>query len=213
MDYPRPTPDERTLHIYLNDLRSGKPTPGGGSAAAYCAALGASLGAMVCRLTLGRANPDVSDTLTELTTTLDDVVDRLSQAARNDELCFARYQEATRLPKATDEEKRIRREARQEALRLAAEAPLATAELAVRALKTLPTVARLGTSHALSDVESARILLVAGMESALVNVQVNVDMIANAETTASLTRQMDHLQQDARVAAADTRSELAARSE
>jgi formiminotetrahydrofolate cyclodeaminase len=139
------------------------------------------------------------------------VVDQLSQAARDDELSFARYQEATRLPKSTEEEKRIRQEARQEALRVAAEAPLATAGLAVRALEALPVVARLGTQHALSDVESARILLLAGMESALVNVKINVDMISDAQTNAALTGDMADLRQRADAAADETRKEFAAR--
>ena len=212
MDTPLITPDKRTLDSYLNDLRSDRPTPGGGSAAAYCAALGASLGAMVCRLTVGRAASDVNEAVTDLANTLDHIVDRLSQAARDDELSFARYQDATRLPKSTDEEKQIRREARQEALRLAAEAPLVTAELAVRALEALPVVARLGTPHALSDVESALILILAGMESALVNVKVNVDMISDADTTATLSRKMDEFRRDAHAAVKETQRELASRS-
>ena len=212
MNSPPIPPDERTLTSYLGDLRSGKPTPGGGSAAAYCSALGASLGAMVCRLTLGRAAADVSATLTDIANTLDHIVDQLSQAARDDELSFARYQAATQLPKSTDEERRIRREARQDALRLAAEAPLATAELAVRALEDLPVVAGLGTHHALSDIESARILLVAGMEAALVNVQVNIDMITDTGVTASLVQRASDMRQAAQAAAAEIQQQLATRS-
>src|SRR5262252_6936287 len=36
-------------------VAEGTPTPGGGSVAAYCGELAASLGAMVCHLTLGKA--------------------------------------------------------------------------------------------------------------------------------------------------------------
>ncbi|MFZ2488109.1 MAG: cyclodeaminase/cyclohydrolase family protein, partial [Anaerolineae bacterium] len=39
------------LTTFLDDLASGEPTPGGGSAAALAGALGAALATMVARLT------------------------------------------------------------------------------------------------------------------------------------------------------------------
>ena len=39
---------------FLEQLASGSPTPGGGSAAAYAGALAAALVAMVARTTLGK---------------------------------------------------------------------------------------------------------------------------------------------------------------
>ncbi len=39
---------------FLNELADGTPTPGGGSAAAYSAAMGAALVGMVARLTIGK---------------------------------------------------------------------------------------------------------------------------------------------------------------
>jgi len=39
---------------YINDLAARRPTPGGGSAAGLCGALGAALLEMVCNFTIGR---------------------------------------------------------------------------------------------------------------------------------------------------------------
>ena len=206
------TPDERTLAAYLAELRSGKPTPGGGSAAVYCGALGASLAAMVCRLTVSRAPEDVSSALTELADSFDTIIDKLSQAARDDEELFARYQAATKLPKDTEVQKRERTKARQHSLRLAAEAPLAAAELAVRALADLPEVARLGTHHALSDVEAGCVLLRASVGASLINVQVNVDMIADESTAFELSRRAIAIQDAATSADAGVRAAIAARA-
>lgn len=204
-------PDNRTLASFLSDLRSGQPTPGGGSASAYCGSLGAALGAMVCRLTLGRASADESANLTKMAESLDQIVDLFSQAARDDELCFARYQAATRLPKGTDEERRIRRKARQGALRLAAEAPLATAELAVRALTSLPEIAMTGTHHALSDVETAQVLLLAALDGALISVQVNVDLIEDASIVKAIVERMTAARSVGREASSQVKVELDAR--
>jgi formiminotetrahydrofolate cyclodeaminase len=166
---------------------------------------------MVCRLTIGRASPDESATLTDLATTYDRLVDQLSQAARDDELCFAGYQAATRLPKGTDDERRMRTAARQEALRLAAEAPLHAGELAVNALQSLPTVAKLGTHHALSDLRVARILLDASLKGSLINVQVNLEMITDEAVTQTLAVRVSELRSSAKEATAQVEAELALR--
>ena len=50
-DVERSVPD---LDTFLDDLSSPAPVPGGGSAAALSAAMGAALLAMVCNLTIGR---------------------------------------------------------------------------------------------------------------------------------------------------------------
>ena len=44
----------KTLQEYLTELSSNSPTPGGGNVAALCGALSASLGTMVCNLTIGK---------------------------------------------------------------------------------------------------------------------------------------------------------------
>lgn len=212
METQSTTPDTRTLDEYLRALRSVQPTPGGGSAAAYCGALGASLGAMVCRLTSSKPSNDENTSLTEVAYTIDAIVDRLSQAARDDERCFANYQAATRLPKATEDQKRDRKVARQEALRLAAEAPLEAAELALQALQALPEVARLGTHHALSDVDVARILLEASIDGSLINVQVNVDMVTDEAAATAFSIRMSELRQSARDADRGIQAALAQRS-
>ena len=45
---------QRPLQTFLDDLASGAPTPGGGSAAAVIGAMGAALISMVCNVTLGK---------------------------------------------------------------------------------------------------------------------------------------------------------------
>ena len=46
--------EKTTLKEYLDALASGKPTPGGGSAAALVGALGTGLLSMVANFTIGR---------------------------------------------------------------------------------------------------------------------------------------------------------------
>jgi len=43
-----------SVEKFLDDLASGAPTPGGGSAAAIIGAMGAALVSMVCNVTIGK---------------------------------------------------------------------------------------------------------------------------------------------------------------
>ena len=45
---------QSSVEQFLNDLASGHPTPGGGSAAAIMGAMGAAMVSMVCNLTIGK---------------------------------------------------------------------------------------------------------------------------------------------------------------
>lgn len=177
-------PDNRTLAEYLTALRSDSPTPGGGSAAAYAGAMGASLVAMVGRLTLNA--PDADASLAAASDRLDALVGELSESARADEACYGRYRSAVALPKASPEDKQARSAAMQAALQTAAETPLLTARRAIEALQLSSTVARFGTKHALSDVQVAGSLLAAAIEGALVFVDVNVRMIKDEEVASDL---------------------------
>ncbi len=186
MDTDTSNPDNRSLTSYLHALRSSEPTPGGGSAAAYTGALGTSLLAMVCRLTLKSAEDHEAHPLAEVANRLDRIVDNLAEAARIDETIFGRYVDAAALPRGTESEKAARRTAIQEALVNAGRSPLLASRIALDALDTAPEVARHGTKHALSDVETAIFLLQASVAASLVNVEVNLAMIRDNETVASL---------------------------
>ncbi|MBP1649290.1 MAG: methenyltetrahydrofolate cyclohydrolase, partial [Bacteroidetes bacterium] len=45
---------KQTLRMFLDELASSSPAPGGGSVAALSGALGAALTSMVCNLTIGK---------------------------------------------------------------------------------------------------------------------------------------------------------------
>jgi methenyltetrahydrofolate cyclohydrolase len=205
------SPDNRTVSEYLAALRSGAPTPGGGSAAALAGSLGAALLAMVCRLTLHRANLETSESLESVTQELDELVVSLSAAAREDEAVYGQYRAASSMPRSTAEEKQIRSAALQTALTAAADTPLAAASLGLKAIKLGESVARLGSPHALSDVETGRLLLDASIQGALTFVDVNVALIKDQATADARRRRAADIRHQASQGTKDIWKVLAAR--
>lgn len=199
---------DRTIGGYLDSLGSSEPAPGGGSVAGLVGALAAGLGQMVLSLTLkGDANPAL-DAQAE---TLKGVRQALLAAAAADERAYGGYVEATRLPKASDEEKAHRRGAMQAAIVNAANIPLMLAEAACGLLEELEPVVRQGTAHALSDAEIAMMLAHASVKAALVTVRVNLPLVKDEAKAHALANRASAVATRADLHAAEVRAALDAR--
>jgi formiminotetrahydrofolate cyclodeaminase len=186
----------RTLAGYIADVASGAPAPGGGSVAGVVGALAAALGSMVANMTVARKK-DPATVPPELPAALEDLGDamrRLADLSSQDEAAYSGYIAATRLPKATDAERAVRHAAQQDALVVAADVPLAVAELNRTVLLTLTPVAALGTRHALADCSVGAWLATAAAHAALINVRTNADMMDDPERAARYRDRAAHIE-------------------
>jgi formiminotetrahydrofolate cyclodeaminase len=197
---------DRTIGGYLAALASEAHAPGGGSVAGVVGALAAGLGEMVVSLT-----PDPAPDLREAAVELANYRASALASGEADELAYGSFLEASRLPKETAEEKALRRQTMQEAIREAAEVPLELAATAVRILDRLEAVVVSGNANILSDAEIAITLAVACVEAALANVNVNLPLIKDAETAAPIREHATHIHQEAHDRAAALRACLAKR--
>ncbi len=183
----QPAGADRTIAAYAEAIASGEPTPGGGSVVATTAAFAGGLGEMVARLTLGRTQDVVAteylrDTLSNLTR----LRHSLLSLATADERAYAAYRGALALPKDTPEAQADRRAAIERALHESAQVPLAVAQACADLLTALITVGRFGTTHALTDVQTAAYLADAALRGALLFVQVNANLLRNRTLAAEL---------------------------
>ena len=164
-----------SLSQFLDAIAAPNPTPGGGTAAAIAGATGTALLTMVAGLAKTRHQTgDEASGMAAARIVLAGIRERLVALADADAAAFDQVMAAYRLPKTTDEEKAIRRQAVQQALRAATEAPLDTLRQTADALTQARTVAAYGNRTAESDVRTALELLEAAAASAAANIETNL---------------------------------------
>lgn len=198
--------ESRPIGDYLDALASDAPAPGGGSVAGLVGALAAGLGQMVVSLTR-----DAPDELVQANERLAALRASMIASGAADELAYAGYVDASRMPKSTSEEKDLRRATMQEALKEAVAVPMQLAETASELLETLDPVIRLGSKHVISDAEIGITLALACVDASLVNVRVNIPMIRDKEMAGNLAGHAHKIEQRAHQLAENLRATLAER--
>jgi len=163
------------VHALLERLGSSDPVPGGGSAAALSAAMGAALVAMVAELTIGR--PDSSEVVATIAELRAGALDRratLLELAEDDATAYDAVVRARRMPKGSEPERAARATALSSAMVAAAEVPLRTAVVAAEVIDLAQRIAPIGNRNAVSDAGVAALLAAAGLRGALLNVRINL---------------------------------------
>jgi len=176
----------KTINAYLDELSSAEPTPGGGSAASLVASLAASLGLMV--VAVGRKRGD-NPALTEIGEQLHKLRASFLRIACEDEEVFRRVLDAYRLP--TSDPKRQERV--ESALQEAAGVPLRMTEKGLDLLRSLIELAPLAPRQIASDVGAACHLARAAIDSALLNVTVNIAYMHDKEAITKTANERDRI--------------------
>lgn len=179
-----------SIRGFQERLAGPDPTPGGGCAAALAAMNGAALAAMVARLTAAK---EKFAAVRPLMAEIEAEAVAASEAFRDDlEADAASYDavaEAMKMPKGTDEEKRLRKGAIEEGLRGATEVPRRVAHRCLDLLESLPDLAREGNPNAASDVGVAGLMLYAALRGALLNVDTNLAGLSDGAYVAELRKE------------------------
>jgi formiminotetrahydrofolate cyclodeaminase len=170
-----PRLSELTVDALLDRLASSDPVPGGGSAAALAAAMGAGLVAMVAELTIGRPEyAENDDLVSDLREAARARKDQLLALAEEDAVAYDAVVTARRLPKASEPEREARATALRSAMVEAARVPMRTAIVAAEVLEMAERMAPIGNRNAVSDAGVAAQLAAAGVRGALLNVRINL---------------------------------------
>ncbi len=171
-----------SVRQFVENIAARSTAPGGGSASAAIAAMGAGLGSMVAKLTLGvRKFEDVDHEMRKLVPPLHYAAHDLIALIDADTQAFKDYVTAAGLPGQTKAEKKYRHQQMQAGLKKAIEVPLNTMQLADAAWEALIGVATHGNIASKSDIEVGAKALETGIWGAYKNVEINmIDIEDNA---------------------------------
>jgi len=189
---------EKSLKEYIANVASGDPTPGGGSVSALVGSLGAGLTSMVNNLTVGKKayeelSNEIKEEITKNAKEVEGLIEELNKIVDEDTKAFDKVMEAFKLPKETEEEKAVRREAIQEGYKIALEVPLRCAEKCLRLLELQDVFAKHGNINAITDVGVGTLLAYAGLEGALFNVTINLGSIKDQAFKDEIGGKVDHI--------------------
>jgi glutamate formiminotransferase len=163
---------------FCNETLSDSPAPGGGSVAALMGALGASLGGMVANLSAGKRGwDDKLQYFSDWAVKAQKLKDELLLLVDEDTNAFNKVMDAFGLPKGSDEEKKARTRAIEEATKYAAEIPLKVMETAAKSYELLSEMAENGNPASVSDVGVGALATRACIEGAAMNVRINLGQL------------------------------------
>ena len=169
---------EKKVNNFLNELASSSPTPGGGSVSALAGAVGAALLSMVGNLTIRKKKyQSVEDDFKKIISSSEKLRFELSELIDEDVKVFNEFMAVYKMPKETENEKKVRSEKIQEALFLAAEVPLKVGFKCLEILILSGEVAEKGNVNVVSDAGVAALMAEAALDGALLNVKINLKMI------------------------------------
>jgi len=165
---------DMTLHAFANETASESPAPGGGSIAAYLGTLGVSLGTMVANLSASKKGwEDRWKEFSDLAEAGQHLKAELLHLVDEDTTAFNGIMSAFQLPKSTDEEKKARKQAIQDATKYAIEIPFKVMEKSFETMTLLKEMAVKGNPNSVSDAGVGALCALAAVLGAGLNVKIN----------------------------------------
>ncbi len=163
-----------SLKTFADETASESPAPGGGSIAAYVGSLGASLATMVANLSSHKRGwDDRWEIFSNIAEAGQRLKDALLHKVDEDTAAFNAIMNAMSLPKGSENERLMRKEAMTAATKLAIEVPLSTMRLALESFGIIQKMAEIGNPNSVSDAGVGALCARAAVRSAYLNVKIN----------------------------------------
>lgn len=176
------------LVSFCAELASASPAPGGGSVSALNGALSASLSAMVGNLTFAKKGyEEIRGEMEIVAEKAQLLKDFFIEAIDKDTAAFNRLMAAFALPKKSDDDKKTRQQAINEATKGATLVPFTVLERSRTVAELSLAVAKKGNRNSLSDAGVAGLAAAVCAEGALYNILINTQELP-ADSFRSETR-------------------------
>ena len=190
---------EMSLAGFSEELASDSPAPGGGSAAAYAGTLAASLGTMVANLSANKRGWEKRrDYFSAWAIKGQEGRKKLMHLVDEDTMAFNSLMDAFRMPKESDDEKKKRQAAIEQATLRATRSPLNMMKVANEQLPMLEAMATEGNPNSVSDAGVGAICALAAVEGGWLNVMINLGGLKNKETSEQIKKEADAILETAK---------------
>ncbi len=189
---------EMNLDTFVNELASVSPAPGGGSTAGLAASLGAALASMVFNLTIDNKAgeglaPEIIEQMKAAREDMLRIKTEFIDLVEEDTVSFNRFMDALKMPKATDEEKEVRKAALDQAKVDIITTPEKIAVLGSKVWDAIELANDYGNPNAVSDAGVAALMMDAAIKAALLNVKINLPMVKDEAKKAAYIERMNGL--------------------
>jgi len=165
---------DMSLKAFMDETASDSPAPGGGSVSAYMGALGVALGTMVANLSSHKRGWDEKwKEFSDWAEKGKAIQNSLLQMVDEDTRAFNRIMEAFSLPIKTEDDKKIKEIAIQEATKNATLVPLKVMETAYPGFELINEMISKGNPNSISDAGVGALALRACIKGAFLNVKIN----------------------------------------
>jgi glutamate formiminotransferase/formiminotetrahydrofolate cyclodeaminase len=183
-----------TLADFADETASESPAPGGGSIAAYVGALGISLGTMVANLSSHKKGwDDRWEEFSKYAQQGQKTKKELLRLVDEDTLAFNKIMSAFTLPKGTDDEKKLRKQAIQDATKYAIEVPFKVMQLSFESMTVIEQMASIGNPNSVTDAGVGALCARTAVYGAFLNVQINAAGLDDKGYAAQKIEEGQHL--------------------
>lgn len=177
---------DQSIKEFIDELGSDLAAPGGGSVAGLVSALSGALNSMVYSLTVGKKqylnlHESEKEHINKFQKESKEFTVRGLDLMEEDRKNFLKLMDSYKLPKDSEEDKKIRNKEIKDNTIKSMEAPLILARESLEFYENLKVMAKYGNKMLLSDLAISAILLHAAIESSIVNVKVNLNGLRNEE--------------------------------
>ncbi|ARC84514.1 formiminotransferase-cyclodeaminase family protein [Clostridium argentinense CDC 2741] len=190
--------EKKTVREFIEELASSSPAPGGGSVSAISASLASALTSMVCNLTVGKKSyneleEDKKASIDETLKACEELKFKFLDLMNEDTKVFLELMKTFKMPKDTEEEKKVRSEKIQLGYKKSLEVPLSTAKAAFELYKHILIAAQYGNKNAVSDAGVAALMTQSAIEAAILNVKINMSSIKDEEYKSGIEKDIENI--------------------
>lgn len=188
---------EKSISSFLYQLKEKQPVPGGGAASSLVSALGVSLLNMAAIYTT--ENEKYKDVEKEILSQLNKysfLIEDLKELIQQDADAFFSLSKCYKMPYATEEEKKSKKEALEENLYKAAMVPLKIMEKSYEAILLINRLNEIGNKNLISDIATGAVFLESALKGASLSVFFNTSLMTNQENKNSINTRASKILED-----------------